>query len=101
MAKSNNNPFFIAYHYLSIVEELQGENLNKLYIARSYVNCVLHFLGTPSLLHCDLGSENSHLAFLQPFLRHNCLDCYAGEHSFRYGRSVSNQVAIACDFAEK
>ena len=42
-----------------------------------------------------MGSENAHtpgIAFLQPFLRHNLSDCFAGEHSFRYGKSVSNQV---------
>jgi hypothetical protein len=67
---SNNNPSVVAFHFLSAVEELKG---------------------TPSILHCDLGTENSHLAFLQPFLRRNGPDSYAGEHSFRYGRSVSNQ----------
>ena len=39
-----------------------------------------------------MGSENAHIAFLQPFLRRNGSDCFAGEHSFRYGKSVSNQV---------
>ena len=39
-----------------------------------------------------MGSENAHIAFLQPFLRHNVSDCFGGEHSFRYGKSVSNQV---------
>ena len=48
--------------------------------------------GTPRILRCDLGTENCNVAFLQPFLRHNGTDCFAGEHSFRYGKSVSNQV---------
>ena len=34
-----------------------------------------------------MGSENAHIAFLPPFLRHNVSDCFAGEHSFRYGKS--------------
>ena len=55
---------------------------------------ILHSSGTPCILRCDLGSENSHLAFVQPFLRRNGVDCYAGELSFRYGRSVSNQVCL-------
>ena len=86
---SNNDPSVIAFHFLSVVKELQG---NVDYTHKHYFNYCYYFLGTPSLLCCDLGNENSHLAFLQPFLRRNSLDCYAGEHSFRYGRSVSNQV---------
>ena len=50
------------------------------------------YIGYPRLLRCDLGTENSKLAYLQPFLRRNGTDPLAGEHSFRYGRSVSNQV---------
>ena len=56
---------------------------------------VLKYLsGSPFVLRCDLGSENAYLAFLQPFLRRNGNDCCAGERSFRYGKSVSNQVYI-------
>lgn len=38
-----------------------------------------------------MGTENSNVAFIQPFLRRNGTDCFAGENSFR---SVSNQVKI-------
>ena len=56
---------------------------------------VLKYLsGYPFVLRCDLGSENAYLAFLQPFMRRNGNDCCAGERSFRYGKSVSNQVYI-------
>ena len=48
--------------------------------------------GTPRILRCDMGTENSNIAFIQPFLRRYGTDCFAGDSSFRYGRSVSNQV---------
>ena len=48
--------------------------------------------GTPRLLRCDCGTENTTLAFIHPFLRRHGSDCFAGEYSFRYGKSVTNQV---------
>ena len=47
----------------------------------------------PRLVRVDCGTENSSLAFIQPFLRRNHGDCYAGFESFRYGKSVTNQVS--------
>ena len=84
--KVNNNPALIAHHYISIVEELKGLCV----VGIEYI--LLFKLGAPYILRCDMGSENAHIAFLQPFLRRNVSDCFAGEHSFRYGKSVSNQV---------
>ena len=50
----------------------------------------------PRLLRCDLGTENANLAFLQPFpLRQHGTDCFAEFDSFRYGKSVSNQVCAS------
>ena len=43
-------------------------------------------------LRCDLGTENTTLAFIQPYLRQLGSDNFAGEKSFRYGRSTSNQA---------
>jgi len=52
----------------------------------------LHYLqGVPSVVRCDMGSENTTIAYLQPFLRRHGRDS-AAERSFRYGKSVSNQV---------
>ena len=45
------------------------------------------------MLRSDLGTENSMLAYFQPFLRRDCSDRLAGTKSFRYGKSVSNQVS--------
>ena len=84
---SNNDPSVIAYYFLSF-KILKGKYF--CYICIGYINFI--YVGTPQILQCDMGTENSHLAFLQPFLRRNGVDCFAGEESFRYGRSVSNQV---------
>ena len=46
----------------------------------------------PMVLRCDCGTENSHLAFIQPYLRRNHHDCFSGTDSFRYGKSTTNQV---------
>ena len=52
--------------------------------------------GTPRVLRTDCGTDNTRLAFIQPFLRRDHLDCFAGSDSFRYGKSISNQVYIIC-----
>lgn len=49
-------------------------------------------LGTPRIIRADCGTENVNIAFMQPYLRHNHEDCFAGRLSFRYGKSVTNQV---------
>ena len=51
---------------------------------------VLFFIGLPRLLRCDRGTENSKVAFLQPFLRRNGQDASSGIRSFQYGCSVTN-----------
>ena len=53
--------------------------------------CIIN-VGVPRILRSDCGTENTHIAFLQPFLRRNHADCFSGSASFRYGKSVSNQV---------
>ena len=43
-------------------------------------------------MRTDLGTENSIIAFVQPTLRGFHQDELAGEKSFHYGKSTSNQV---------
>ena len=45
------------------------------------------------ILRADRGTENTNIAFLQPFLRDQGVDSFAKEKSFMYGRSTSNQVS--------
>ena len=42
-------------------------------------------------MRADNGTENTYVAGLQRFFRHNSTDSFAGDKSFMYGRSVSNQ----------
>ena len=44
------------------------------------------------MVRTDCGTENTNLSFIQPYLRRLHTDCFAGIDSFRYGRSVANQV---------
>ena len=48
--------------------------------------------GMPRVVRVDRGTENSTIAYLQPFLRRNGQDSFAGEKSFLYGQSITNQV---------
>ena len=42
-------------------------------------------------MRADNGTENVHIAAFQRFLRREAVDTFAGEKSFMYGKSVSNQ----------
>ena len=64
----------------------------KLYFNFVHTNAVQFLLGVPRILRADYGTENTNLAFIQPYLRRSHTDCFAESESFRYGRSVSNQV---------
>ena len=49
--------------------------------------------GVPQVMRTDRGTENSIIAFVQPALRCFHQDDLAGEKSFHYGKSTSNQVS--------
>lgn len=55
--------------------------------------CMIH-VGCPRILRTDRGTENTHIAFIQPTFRHSDPDDFAGMNSHRYGRSTSNQVCF-------
>ena len=69
-------------------------SIHSFYAIKLYTNCIIYYLGCPKVLRADRGTENTNVAFLQPFLRDNGGDDFAGEKSFMYGRSTSNQVSI-------
>ena len=60
-------------------------------IASYYLSCVQQNRGVPMIMRGDRGTENSHVAGIQRFLRRNSCDAFSGNDSFMYGRSVSNQ----------
>ena len=49
-------------------------------------------IGCPSIVRTDRGTENTSLAASHMALRHNHLDEFRGEKSFRYGSSTTNTV---------
>ena len=54
----------------------------------TYVH-VHYTIGCPKVVRADHGTENAKLAYIQPFLRNTSINS-----SFRYGKSVSNQVGL-------
>ena len=58
------------------------------------MNSTIVCIGAPTILRADRGTENTNIAFLQPFLRDGGNDDFAKEKSFMYGRSTSNQVTL-------
>ena len=47
--------------------------------------------GVPRIVCGDNGTENVNMAAIQRFFRREAADAFAGDKSFMYGRSVSNQ----------
>ena len=71
--------------------EVGPTNNNPKVIAHYYITCAQQLDYVPRLVRCDLGTENTTVAFLQPFLRSSGHDEFAGVNSFMYGKSSSNQ----------
>lgn len=85
---SNNNPRVIAWHYLQCVKEHKGQStIGQQQQHYYYSNNKYSIEGTPRLLRTDCGTENSNLAFIQPYLRRLNSDCFNSMDSFRYGKS--------------
>ena len=70
VGRTNNNPRVVASYFLECVKELGG---------------------VPRIIRGDQGTENVNVAAMQRFFRCDAQDSFAGEKSFLYGRSVSNQ----------
>ena len=71
--------------------EVGPSNNNPSIVAQYFVECVRQVGGTPRIIRVDCGTENVNTAAIQRFLRANSDDSFAGEKSFIYGKSVSNQ----------
>ena len=48
--------------------------------------------GTARRIRADCGTENLNIAAIQRFFRRNDMDAFAGQKSFQFGKSTSNQV---------
>lgn len=71
--------------------EVTTTNNDPSVVARYFVDCIRQVGGTARVVRADNGTENTYIAAIQRFLRHSLNDSLAGEKSFRYGKSVSNQ----------
>ena len=71
--------------------EVGPSNNNPRIIARYFVNYVKQIRGTPRIIRADFGNENVFDAAMQRFFRSSSEDSFAGDKSFMYGKSTSNQ----------
>ena len=71
--------------------EVDHSNNNPCTIAKYFLNCVCRVGGTATVVRGDCGTENCYVAAFQRFFREGQGDTFAGDISFMYGRSVSNQ----------
>ena len=85
VASTNNDSAVIAGYYLSAVEKY-GAEVSLLFF---FFEITSTSVGCPIIVRGDRGTENSRIAYLQPFLRKNG---EGADNSFQYGRSASNQV---------
>ncbi len=60
-------------------------------IAQYFVDYIRSIGGTACRIRADCGTENTHVAQIQRFLRRNDADSFAEGKSFTYGKSVGNQ----------
>ena len=60
-------------------------------VAQYFVDYIRGIGGTARRIRADFGTENTHVAQIQRFLRRNNVDSFAKEKSFVYGKSAANQ----------
>ena len=70
---------------------LTRSNKNPKNVCDFFMNTCIEIEGIPKKIVADRGTENVYLAASQRFLRRGHGDSAAGEKSFQYGKSVSNQ----------
>ena len=71
--------------------EAYRTNSDPKVIGSYYGNAIKIRNQCPILIRADRGTENGHVRQIQHFLRSNANDSFAGEKSFMYGTSTSNQ----------
>ena len=72
--------------------EVSPTNKDPTYIARYFLDCIRQLGGVPRVVRADRGTENVNVCAIQRFLRADSEDSFAGEKSFMYGTSTSNQI---------
>ena len=94
VSTTNNDPNVILLLYLLAVLNNNGIYMAYLKIIDNHDETFgfVVVIGCPSIVRTDRGTENTSLAASHMALRHNHLDEFRGEKSFRYGSSTTNTV---------
>jgi hypothetical protein len=71
--------------------EVGPSNNDPSVVGQYYLNYVRQIGGAPRIVRADCGTENVHVAAMQRFFRFSADDDFAGDKSFMYGKSTSNQ----------
>ena len=71
--------------------EVGPSNNNPMVVASCYLETIQHTKTVPCTMRCDLGTDNAHIALLQPYFTRHCPAPFGGEASFMYGKSTANQ----------
>ncbi len=82
MGTTNNKPSVIARYFIDSVLKLKGGIVIMIIM-------YIHDIGAPSVLRCDLGTENTYLSWIQPFLRQHHVDSLSIVH--RHVSDMENQ----------
>lgn len=71
--------------------EVSSSNNDQEIVGRYYIDYVEAIGGTARIIQTDRGTENVYVHEMQRFFRRLSDDGFAGDKSFMYGRSTSNQ----------
>ena len=71
--------------------EVASSNNDPRIVAQYYLDCVQQLGGTVRIVRGDRGTENGNVAAIQRFFRRSADDDFAGDKSFMFGKSTSNQ----------
>lgn len=71
--------------------EVASSNNDPRIVAQYYLDCVQQLGGTARIVRGDRGTENGNVAAIQRFFRRSADDDFAGDKSFMFGKSTSNQ----------
>ncbi len=71
--------------------EVGPSNNNPAIICQYFLNCVKQFGCTAQIIRSDKGTENVNVVVVQHLFRRDHQDEFAGDRSFLYSKSVSNQ----------
>ena len=71
--------------------EVGPSNNDPKVVGQYYIDYIRQIGGAPRIVRADCGTENVHIAAMQRYFRSSADDDFAGDKSFMYGKSTSNQ----------